>query len=344
MTKLSDIFNIEYGNQADLNKLKITSKAKGVRFISRSSTDLGFQCFVEPEDTLKKYNTGDITVTLGGSYLLSAFVQPAPFYTAQNIKVLTPKVKMNEIQKQFYCYAISHNRFRYTSHGREANKTLDNLDVPSIKNIPLWAYEQFNIYKPNEKSYHNKITSLDDRSWDYFEIDRLFFVKKGKRLTKSKMIEGDTPFIGATDSNNGLTAFIKRKPIFEANTITVNYDGNGVAESYYQPKPFWALDSVNVLYPKFDLNPYIAMFLITILQKEKYRFSYGRKWHKARMEKSKIKLPIKKDGNPDWQFMEYYIKSLPYSSNLKENKSNKKPLKIKGSFMDAMKAIVPKED
>ena len=36
---------------------------------------------------------------------------------------------------------------------------------------------------------------------------------------------------------------------------------------------------------------------------------------KERMEGGSIKLPAK-DGNPDWAFMENYIKSLSYSSNL----------------------------
>jgi len=34
------------------------------------------------------------------------------------------------------------------------------------------------------------------------------------------------------------------------------------------------------------------------------------------MKKTKIKLPVKKDGSPDWKFMEDYIKSLPYSKNI----------------------------
>ena len=49
---------------------------------------------------------------------------------------------------------------------------------------------------------------------------------------------------------------------------------------------------------------------------EKYRFNYGRKWGIDRMKKSLIKLPVDSDGKPDWQFMEDYIKSLPYSINL----------------------------
>ena len=55
---------------------------------------------------------------------------------------------------------------------------------------------------------------------------------------------------------------------------------------------------------------------VTLIRKEKYRFNYGRKWETERMKESLIKLPIDKNGNPDFEFMENYIKSLPYSANL----------------------------
>ena len=55
-------------------------------------------------------------------------------------------------------------------------------------------------------------------------------------------------------------------------------------------------------------------------EKEKYRWAYGRKWRPKRMPSSLIKLPIRKDDNeeiiPDWDFMESFIKTLPYSSCL----------------------------
>ena len=34
------------------------------------------------------------------------------------------------------------------------------------------------------------------------------------------------------------------------------------------------------------------------------------------MQKSNIKLPVISDGTPDWEFIENYIKSLPYSANI----------------------------
>lgn len=64
------------------------------------------------------------------------------------------------------------------------------------------------------------------------------------------------------------------------------------------------------------MNKYIAMFIITILKANKYRFGYGRKWTMDKMKKTVIKLPSKEDGMPDFIFMENYIKSLPYSDRI----------------------------
>ena len=62
------------------------------------------------------------------------------------------------------------------------------------------------------------------------------------------------------------------------------------------------------------------MFLITIINREQYRYSYGRKASQKKLKNSKIKLPAIKNAQgeyePDWQFMEDYIKSLPYSKCL----------------------------
>ena len=74
---------------------------------------------------------------------------------------------------------------------------------------------------------------------------------------------------------------------------------------------------MSILKPKFELNKYIAMFLISIIKRERYRYSFGRKWNPRRMRESEMMLPVDKYENPDWQFMEDYIKSLPYSTNLK---------------------------
>lgn len=51
------------------------------------------------------------------------------------------------------------------------------------------------------------------------------------------------------------------------------------------------------------MNKYVAMFLVTIMNLEKYRYNYGRKCSQTRMKQISIKLPSKK-GQPDFEYME----------------------------------------
>ena len=173
---------------------------------------------------------------------------------------------------------------------------------------------------------------METNNWKWFRYNEIFKIKKGKRLTKADMIDGEIPYIGATDSNNGITARISNNEhLHSANTITVSYNGS-IAEAYYQSKPFWATDDVNVLYPLFEMTPYLAPFFTTLINKEKYRFNYGRKWDKELMNISKIKLPVDSNNNPDWQWIENYVKEtlipkLPQKAKaVWENQFDTKPL------------------
>ena len=131
------------------------------------------------------------------------------------------------------------------------------------------------------------------------------------------MFLGQINYIGAISENNGVREKIDTETVWEPNCITVNYNGS-VGEAFYQIEPFWASDDVNVLYAKdfWTLNQYIAMFLITVIKANKYRFGYGRKWTLEKMKDTIIKLPSKKDGMPDFEYMERYIKTLPYSDKI----------------------------
>jgi restriction endonuclease S subunit len=170
-----------------------------------------------------------------------------------------------------------------------------------------------------EKSYDKDLLTFNTSEWKSFRFDELFTIKKGKRLTKADMLNGETPFIGSTDNNNGLTNKVSQQPNHYGNVITVNYNGS-VGEAFYQPVPFWASDDVNVLYPKDNIferfNQYIALFIIPIIKLDKFRFNYGRKWHKERMDASFLKLPVNLKGEIDVDFMERYIKSSPFSSKI----------------------------
>lgn len=317
MIKVSELFDVRYGHSLELNRLTITSKAKGIPFISRKMGDNGVAAYVERIPNLDPNPAGELTCALSGG-VLSTFIQERPYYTAFHVACLRPLRNLTKPQLLYYCLCITENRYKY-NYGRQANRTLPYILIPAFEEIPKWVNSANIDYfedaeKPQENNFIPKLFD-SQRKWHYFAFSSIFELKKGKRLTKSNMTEGETPFIGAIDKNNGISGYVGQSPIHEGNTISVNYNGS-VAEAFYQPKPFWASDDVNVLYPKFNLTPAIAMFLITIIKNEKYRYNYGRKWHLERMKQSQILLPITLNSEPDWDFMEEYINSLPFSSQL----------------------------
>lgn len=315
LVQLHNLFEVRYGNSLELINLEQCSKdnPNSINYVSRTEKNNGISAFVLRNDEIRANPANTISVAVGGS-VLASFLQPEPYYTGFHILVLTPKRPMSKVELLFYCNCIRANKYKY-NYGRQANKTLKEIMIPiempkEFQNISI---DSISVPKrtPKVKEHLN----LNTERWEWFEIQEIFDRKKGTRLTKEDMIEGNTPFIGSIDSNNGYREYIGQSPIHSGNTITVNYNGS-VAESFYQPKPFWASDDVNVLYPKFKMNPYIGLFIATIIKAEKYRFNYGRKWHVERMNTTKIKLPTKSKHQPDFDFMETYIKSLPYSSSI----------------------------
>ena len=315
LTSLHKLFQVKYGNSLELINLEQCSKdtPNSINYVSRTEKNNGISAFVIKNEDIRENPANTISVAVGGS-VLATFLQPQPYYTGFHILVLTPKIKMSQIELLFYCKCISSNKYKY-NYGRQANRTLKEIMIPSEMPNDFKRITFDKISLPSSKPIIQKKFELHSENWRWFEIQELFEIKKGKRLTKADMIKGGTPFIGSIESNNGYREYIDQEPIHTGNTITVNYNGS-VAEAFYQPKPFWASDDVNVLYPKFNMNPFNALFIATVIKAEKYRFNYGRKWHVERMNTSKIKLPSTLNKQPDFDFMENYIKSLPYSTSL----------------------------
>lgn len=139
LVELQSLFDIKHGNKLDLNKMaQCRPTDDAVAFIGRSGEGNGIVAFVRRLAGHDPYDPGLITVALGGA-ALSSFVQSRPFYTAQNIDVLRPLVEMSLDVKLFYCLCIEANRFRYSTYGREANRTLRTILVPTLDALPSWV-------------------------------------------------------------------------------------------------------------------------------------------------------------------------------------------------------------
>lgn len=313
MKRLDEIFDVWYGVNMEVVNSEVLDI--GMPFVSRQSVNNGVVCHVKRIPNIKPNPAHTLSIAVSGS-VLSTFYHDYEYYSGRDVYVAKPKMELSKAEMLYYCYVIEKNKYRY-NYGRGANKTFRNILVPSYDEIPKFI-KSIGEIKPNfdTRPLSSNKLHINTKEWKWFRYIDVFEIQKGKRLTKADMVVGEIPYIGAIDSNNGVSSYISNNEhLHSANTITVSYNGS-IAEAYYQAKEFWATDDVNVLYPKFLMNAYSALFLTTIINREKYRFNYGRKWDKELMESSKIKLPIDEQGNPDWQWMEDYIKGLPYSGCL----------------------------
>ncbi len=317
MTRVEDLFSVSYGNKLDMNKMTQADRQTGVAFVGRRGVGQGVSGFVAPIPGLQPYPAGLLTVALGGS-LLSSYVQQQPFYTAQNVAVLAPNAAdMPLIHRLYYAMCIRHNAFRYTTYGREANRTLGTLELP--EEIPAWVEEaEIPTHEGLAAPSAPPLPLADPVSWREFTLGALFEIKKGKRLTKATRSPGSVRFIGASEKHNGITDHNDLEPRFDGGQLTVVYNGNSVGWSFYQDKPFFASDDVNVLEPKSPVSVLSLLFVAAVIKHGRSRYTYGYKWNLARMKKTPIRLPSTSAGDPDWDFMDGFMRGLPFSSLLSQ--------------------------
>lgn len=313
LVKIRDLFEIKNGNGFELINMQEISRSlgNGVNFISRTEKNNGISAYIEKE-AINPFPPKTITVAVGGS-VLSTFLQTQSYYTGFHIQVLFPKCNMTDHELLFYVFCIRKNKYRY-NYGRQANKTLKDILIP--EKIPKdWEHINIEKLKPNSEPLIGKKIGLDIKNWGYFNLKNLFKITGSKTTPLLELEEygnGKYPFVTTQATNNGVEGFYDYHTE-EGNVLVI--DSAVIGYCSYQPFDFSASDHVEKLIPKFEMDKYTGMFLTTVLNKEQYRYNYGRKASQSRLKRRSIKLPTKNDS-PDWNFMREYVKSLPYSANL----------------------------
>ena len=175
-------------------------------------------------------------------------------------------------------------------------------------------------YKTIIKEIQDK-SNIDVSNWKTFQLagDKgIFRIESCKCSNAGELLEegNDIEYIGAKKSNNGLMSFVKYNSslVTRGNCIIFICDGQGsVGYANYIDHDFIGSTTLSVGYND-NLNPQIGLFIVTVLDLERYRYSFGRKY-KTNLSKAVIKLPSTSDGEPDWKYMENFIKSLQDNSS-----------------------------
>ena len=322
---LIDIFpEIQRGRRLTKAKQKIGNTP----YISSTGLDNGIDNFISNRSNVRVFEDC-LTIANSGS-VGSSFYQPYKFVASDHVTHL----KNNQFNKYIYLFlsTITSRLATKYNFNREINDPRikrEKIVLPvSQKNesIPDWNFiERFikvsiKSKEDKYKSYaHNmilrlsykEILPLSEKKWKEFFLNDLFDIKSGVRLTKANMQNGKIPFIGAIDSNNGISNFVSNiNASIDKNVLGVNYNGS-VCEVFYHPYECLFTDDVKHLsFKKYSGNKFTYLFFKQIIFKQKRKYSYGYKFNARRMERQILIVPINDNDEPDYEYMEQYINNM----------------------------------
>lgn len=317
--KIKDFFKVELSK----GDIKLDEMESGtVALISSGETNNGVVGYIDEkgDGKAKIFPPNRITIDMFGN----AFYQSEPFYAVSHgrVNILTPKFNLTKGIGLFISSLIRQEQYKY-SYGRAVYRGVaEEMDIhlPTTQSgEPNWEWMENYIgslhHKPLTTS--NKVDQapeLDTSVWREFLLSDYFDIVAGIYHYPDEYEEGETPYISASNLNNGVGQNISLKPDFSGNKIITGKVG---CTAFYQPEPFCATSDVNVFTPKFKMSRDVGVFLVTLINfSENYKWAYGRQCRVGNSKKISISLPTTPSGEPDWEWMERYISLLPYGDRL----------------------------
>ncbi len=327
--KVGDLFDIHPTKNYNLKNSLLFQEEGNVPVIVNSSFNNGVGGYVNLEPTERRG-----IITFSDTTSASAiFYQPNDFIGYSHVQGMYPYENiwteksmlffLTVFKKSAYLLGFDYvNKFT-----RQIAKEIEvKLPVKEdgALNIPYMEKFMDNYFKDNEKIIENinKISTFSKNSiniseWKEFKIGSLFDISRPISRSQLNYEEGEVPFVASGNFNNGVLKYVTAKEnevLDKGNSITISpVDGS----CFYQKKDFLgrggAGSSIIILKNK-NLNEYNGLFISTIISKVCSKYSYTNMANKDLIKDEIIKLPSKNE-NPDWDYMEKYIKSIKIFNN-----------------------------
>ena len=223
--------------------------------------------------------------------------------------------------------------------------TLKVILPTTLFDEPDWQYMESYMKKVMEESeeyirimggHSVEKHPIDIGEWGEFHLYDLFDISMGNKMDRGKMSDGDIAFVGRTAKENGINARVAYVENHEKYGTVEPYNagcltlalGGSIGSCFYQKEPFYTSQNVAVLIPRNNENELALLFISSVIS---FSVLYGK--YEAFIEELNkhiktdftIMLPVTPSGEPDWQYMEEYMKEI-----MEEQEKNIEKLAKKG--------------
>lgn len=343
--EFSEIFDIKKGFYNKKPEHTVDGK---IPFLGATEKNNGVTEYYSIEDIENASKTGDdnnapieeklfpanaLCVTNNGSVGF-AFFQKDIFTCSHDVNPLYIKNgEFNEYIALFVASVIKMDRYRwaYGRKWRPERMVKSKIHLPATdEGTPDWEYMESYIKTLHFKhiTTQNKAYQIviNPENWKEFRVGDLFNIRNGKGITQEEIENnpGQMKAVQSGEIDNGVMGLISEDYCNKAGYIYSSIPCLTVARSgsagyvSYQEKGCVVGDSAKILTLKNTTfaNKYVYLFFKTVLMANKYKYTYGRKVTQDKYLKEVIKIPVTRDNQPDYLFMELYIKQLPFGDRI----------------------------
>lgn len=299
-----------------------------IPLVSSGKENNGIIAFVEDKKA-RLWEANTLTIDMFGK----VFYQENPYFAVSHgrVNILLPKISMTKGCLQFMGCAIEKvtlQKYTFNEMCTGTKVLKDNIKLPATPDgAPDWAYmesymanletkvaESMTLLQAAKNAEKKKV---DTREWGEFRVGELFEVKISKSVDKGELEfaeDGEYDFIGRTPLNNGIQGRLNKLK-FEANqegTYSIAQIGMHVCQ--YRERKWYASQNIFVLTPFAEKSHKANKFIATIITRY-LDCAYGEDTYATyptakTLPHLKIKLPVDKTGQPDWAYMEEYMRKM----------------------------------
>lgn len=297
-----------------------TDSDDGINYITRSKFNNGLKAKVVCLDKFKVNPAGTISF---GAENADFFYQTEPYITGNKMYYIDTVVLSERACRFLKSILEATFTANYSfSDGMIPARIYDEcIKLPTTPNgDPDWDYME--SYMANlETKVADSLTLLqaakdvekkkvDTREWREFRVGELFDAERGKVKNIQPLISGATPIIAAGAYNQGIAGMYEIDSAYK-NRITVSCNGAGCGSTFYHPYEFNVNGDAITLVEKKCMPDRAKQFVVCILNATFTRkFSYEEKCSPQKALAEVMQLPIDKTGQPDWAYMEEYMRKV----------------------------------
>ncbi len=293
---------------------EVIEDALGIPYIVRSKFNNGIKCRVN-KDGIKINPRGVISF---GAENAAFFYQNEEWCSGRDIYYIDTR-DLSYYACEFINACLNSIAQKYTYNNGLFPDLLkkEKIKLPYTPDgSPDWKYMEEYMRKIEQRTQtaisafvasKNKPRKIDTTYWKEFALADLGFENfHGKRLNRADRIDGKIPFITAGKENQGVVGKIGNERTTYLNPITVDMFGN-----VFYHKGEYAGDDNVYFFVNNKVNEFCKLFIVASIQRQlSSLFEYKDQFRQDNADSLKILLPATPAGEPDWRYMEMYMRGV----------------------------------